>query len=157
MTRPLSDDAIVEKLKASDPVPEPSPLFWEHAARRVRAAVDAEPPRRSVWWGRLAWGGGLAAASLAALLVLPVREASEPTTTRLVTVAPAVPELPDLDDDSWTLVAELGGDLDVEAAARAGWLERGGTTTDRAVQALDQAERTELATLLHRALDKPEI
>ncbi len=45
MSRHLSDDEIVELLKATDTVPEPSPLFWEHAARRVRAAVDAEPRR----------------------------------------------------------------------------------------------------------------
>lgn len=156
MNRPLSDDEIVERLKASDPVPEPSPLFWEHAARRVRAAVDAEPPRRSAWWGRLAWSGGLAAASLAVLLVLPLREAPNSAATPPVTGAPAAAEVPDLDDDPWTFVAELSGDLDVDAAARAGWLEPGGTT-DRAVQALDQAERTELAALLQHVLDEPEI
>jgi hypothetical protein len=72
MSRHLSDDEIVEMLKATDTVPEPSPLFWEHAARRVRAAVDAEPPRRSPWLGRLAWtGGGLVAALVAALIVQP--------------------------------------------------------------------------------------
>ena len=79
MNRPLSDDEIVEMLKAADTVPEPSPLFWEHAARRVRAAVDAEPPRRSAWFGRLAWtGGGLAAASVAVLLVLQPRPSHVP-------------------------------------------------------------------------------
>ena len=45
-----------------------------------------------------------------------------------------------LDEDSWTLVASLGGDLDVDAAARAGLLAPG-ETTDRAMQALDADER----------------
>ena len=85
MNRPLSDDEMVERLKSADTVPEPSPLFWEHAARRVRAAVDAEAPRRSVWAGRLVWmGSGLAAAAMAALLVLP----RSPVPTRLPAVAP---------------------------------------------------------------------
>ena len=155
MNRPLSDDEIVERLRSADTVPEPSPLFWEHAARRVRAAVDAEVPRRSVWVGRLAWvGGGLAAAAMAALLVLP----RSPVPTRLPVVAPGPPmaETGPLDEDSWTFVASLGGDLDVETAAGAGLLAPG-ETTERAVQALDADERAEVATLLHRALDGSEI
>jgi hypothetical protein len=155
MNRPLSDDEIVERLKSADTVPEPSPLFWEHAARRVRAAVDADAPRRSVWVGRLAWtGSGLAAAALAALLVLP----RSPVSTRLPAVAPGqtMADTAPLDEDSWTFVASLGGDLDMETAAGAGWLAPG-ETTDRAVQALDADERAEVATLLHRALDGSEI
>src|SRR5438128_377674 len=32
---------------AGDPVPEPSPLFWDHLSARVREAVAAEPPQRA--------------------------------------------------------------------------------------------------------------
>jgi hypothetical protein len=155
MNRPFSDDEIVERLKSADTVPEPSPLFWEHAARRVRAAVDAESPRRSVWAGRLAWmGSGLAAAAMAALFVLP----HSPVPTRVPAVAPGqtVAEIGTLDEDSWTFVAALGGDLDMETAAGAGLLAPG-ETTDRVVQALDADERAEVATLLQSALAGSEI
>lgn len=155
MNQPLSDDEIVELLKATDTVPEPSPLFWAHAARRVRAAIDAQPPRRSPWVGRLAWmGGGLAAAAVAALLVLsrpPV-----PTTVPPAAPGPTAAEAGAFDEDSWTFVASLGSDLDVDTAVGAGLLAPG-ETTDRAVQALDADERAEVATLLHRALDGSEI
>jgi hypothetical protein len=155
MNRPLSDDEIVERLKSADTVPEPSPLFWEHAARRVRAAVDVEAPRRSVWVGRLAWmGSGLAAAVMVTVLVLP----RSPVPTRVPAVAPlqTMAEIGTLDEDSWTFVAALGGDLDVETAAGAGLLAPG-ETTERAVQALDADERAEVATLLQSALDGSEI
>ena len=156
MTRRLSDDEIVEMLKATDTVPEPSPLFWEHAARRVRAAVDAEPPRRPAWFGRLAWAGGLVAASVAVLLVLQPRPPHLPSNTTAVSTAPTANEITGLDEDTWTFVASLGGDLDVDAAARAGLLAPG-EASDRAIQALDAEERAELASLLNRALQGPEI
>ena len=156
MTRRLSDDEIVEMLKAADTVPEPSPLFWEHAARRVRAAVDAEPPRRPAWVGRLAWAGGLAAASVAVLLVLQPRPSHLPPDAPAVSTAPTASEIRAFDEDSWTFVASLGGDLDVDAVARAGLLAPG-EASDRAMQALDAEERAELASLFNRALQGPEI
>jgi hypothetical protein len=61
-----------------------------------------------------------------------------------------------LDEGSWTLVASLGDELDVDAATRVG-LVAPGETTDRALEGLDADERTELATLLNRALEEPEI
>ena len=48
-------------------------------------------------------------------------------------------------------MASLGGDLDMDEAARAGLLAPG-ESSDRAVLALDDDERVELATLLHSAL-----
>jgi len=156
MNRPLSDDEIVELVKASDRVPEPSPLFWEHAARRVRAAIDAEPPRRSTGFGRPVWtAAGLAAASLAVWLVMAPRPSPAPTRAadglRAVAADTDAP-----DEDSWTLVASLGDELDVDAATRVG-LVAPGETTDRALEGLDADERAELATLLNRALEEPEI
>ncbi len=157
MSRHRSDDEIVELLKATVTVPEPSPLFWAHAARRVREAIDREPLRRSIWLGGLVWtGGGLLAASLAAVLVLPPRPVPAPSVAlphaASVVSTPTIPDA-SADGDSWTVVASLGGDLDVNAAARAGWLATG-ETTDRAMQALDADEIDELATLLHHALEE---
>jgi hypothetical protein len=157
MSRRLSDDEIVELLKATDTVPEPSPLFWEHAARRVRAAVDAETPRRSNWIGRLLWtGGGLAAASIAALLVLQPRPVHVPPRAVAVSPVPPSDDVTGLDEDSWTFVASFSEDFDVDAAERAGLLAPG-ESTDRAMQVLDAEERAELASLLHHALEGPEI
>ena len=157
MSRRLSDDEIVELLKATDTVPEPSPLFWEHAARRVRAAVDAETPRRSNWIGRLLWtGGGLAAASIAALLVLQPRPVQVPPRAVAVSPAPPSDDVTGLDGDSWTFVASLSEDFDVDAAESAGLLAPG-ESTDRAMQVLDAEERAELASLLQHALEGPEI
>ena len=80
MSHHLSDEEIVELLKAADTVPEPSPLFWEHAARRVRTAIDQEPSPPSIWLRGLLWtGGGLAAAALTALLAVQPRPSTVPS------------------------------------------------------------------------------
>lgn len=152
--------AVLESI-GSDPVPEPSPLFWTHSAARVRAAIAAEPVPSRRWWPRLAWaGGGLTAAAVAVLLVAgrpdpappPVRVAAAHAT------AAAVPAATDeaQDDESWTLVAALGGELDVDTASRSGLLPSGGLA-DRALLVLDEAERSELAALLESELRRPEI
>jgi len=152
MSRHLSDEEIVELLRAADTVPEPSPLFWEHAARRVRTAIDQEPARRSVWRRGLLWtGAGLAAAALTALLAVQPRPSSVPPDAAAPSHAPSPADMAQSDEDSWTFVASLGGDLDIDAASRAGLLSPG-ETSDRAVLALDDEERAELATLLHSAL-----
>ena len=137
MSRHLSDDEIVELLKATDTVPEPSPLFWEHAARRVRAAVDAEAPRRfeldrpaPVDRRRACRGVDCGAARVAAA---PCARAAQPGGR----VARAgKDDVTGLDEDSWTFVASLSEDFDVDAAARAGLLAPG-ESTDRAMLALD--------------------
>lgn len=154
MTRPLSDDELVELLKATDSVPEPSPLFWAHAARRVREAIDDEPAPTSTWRRGLAWTGAALVATALAALLLVVRAPGPPAGGD---ARPFVGgEIAALDEDSWTFVASLGGDLDVEAAEHAG-LVATGETADRAVLALSADERAELASLLHRALMEPEI
>ena len=156
MNRQLSDDEIVDLVKASDSVPEPSPLFWEHTARRVRAAVDAEPPRRSAWTLRLAWtASALLAASLGTWLVVAPRPSNvAPRSVDAESMVP-VTDADSLDEDSWTLLASLSDELDVEAATGAGLVA--GETTIRALEGLDADERAELATLLNRALEEPEI
>ena len=150
MSRRLSDDEIVERLKATDTVPEPSPLFWEHAARRVRAAVDAKPPRRSVLDrpARVDGQAGWLRQPMAALLVLPRSPRAHPTPWLS---SPATDDRRDRDARRRF--------VDVCGVARRG-LRHGrrphglallapGETTDRAMQALDAEERAEVATLLH--------
>ena len=110
MSHHLSDEEIVELLKAADTVPEPSPLFWEHAARRLRAAIDHEPSLRPTGSAGLLWtGGGLAAAALAALLVVqprPVARAARPGGELVARNSMA--DMTGSDEDSWTFVASLG-------------------------------------------------
>ena len=51
-------ETLVEALQmgAAGPVPEPSPLFWEHFSARVRNAIAAEPAPPQTWWpGWLRW------------------------------------------------------------------------------------------------------
>ena len=54
-------------LLRDDPIPEPSPLFWQHLSERVRVAIDVESPEtpsaeRSVRsWGLRRWPWALLA------------------------------------------------------------------------------------------------
>lgn len=72
-------------------VPEPSPLFWEHASKRLSGAVTADArSHRGRWWERLSLGHVTAAVTtatvvLAVVLGLPfVRALSErPTVGRI--------------------------------------------------------------------------
>lgn len=133
-------------------VPEPSPLFWDHQAARIAEAVAAEPARPSSWLPRLAWGGAIAAAVVAGLVVfVPHRVpsgAAAPTATPAVAppVAPA-----DVDSDhAWTLLTTVGGDLDEESAVDA--LHPAPDTVDEAVGELDPDERAVAAALLRDGL-----
>ncbi len=156
MNRPLSDDEIVERLKSS-----------RHGARALAAVLGARGAARAGGRrrrspapirvgrptrvdGQRAGCGGHGRAARAATL------AGARPTCPAVAPGQTVAETGTLDEDSWTFVASLGGDLDVETAAGAGLLAPG-ETTDRAVQALDADERAEVATLLQRALDGSEI
>ncbi len=143
----------------ADEVPEPSPLFWQHAAARVRAAIDEEPAPVSRWRvAPVAWVGGLAAATLVAwLAVRPSPPASSPPVA-----PPAMPHAVDardpspLDDESWAVISALGSDLDVEAVAQSG-LVAAGDMSDRALLVLDDDERMELGALLENELRRPGI
>jgi hypothetical protein len=157
VNRRMSDDEIVDLLKASDTVPEPSPLFWEHAARRVRTAIDREPAHVPSLLRRLVWtGGGLAAAALMTSLVVLRTVPVVPSETNPMSAVPTPVNESASTEDAWAFVASLGDELDVDAVEGAGWLARG-ETADRAVQALDADERDELAALLHGVLMPPEI
>ena len=99
---------------------------------------------------------GLAAASLAVWLVMAPRPSPAPTRAADGLRAVAAEENDARDEDSWALVASLGDELDVDAATRVG-LVAPGDTTDRALEGLDADVLVELATLLNRALEEPDI
>ena len=61
-------------LEASDlTVPEPSPLYWEHSARRVSDAVTADArTRRGRWWQRMSLSHVTTAVTTATVVVAVV-------------------------------------------------------------------------------------
>lgn len=112
-------------------VPDPSPLFWDHLAARVRTAVAREPaPRRAGltlpgwrWW---APASGLATAVVALVFAVggpagsPVTPVPGPLASR-----PAVATPDDDVADAWALVMDVaassdwaeGDDLGLEPAS----------------------------------------
>jgi hypothetical protein len=139
-------------LRSSD-VPEPSPLFWDHQAARIAEALAAEPVQSSSWLPRLAWGGAVAAAVVAGLVVfVPYRVPFSGAAAPGATLAVAPPEAStDVESDrAWTLLTTIGGDLDEESAVDA--LHPAPDTVDEAVGTLDPDERAVLAALLRDGL-----
>jgi hypothetical protein len=139
------------------PVPEPSPLFWEHFSARVRDAIAAEPAPASRRW--FAWPV-LAPIGALAVLVLALGAAIA-RDGRLTTTAPPVVAIvasdASADDDAaveavWALASDLAtsGDADVDEAAL---LVAPGSAERAAVQ-LNADERAELIRLLEREVGR---
>ncbi len=143
---------------AGEVVAEPSPLFWDHFASRVAAAVRDEPPASRV---ALLWSGRPAAAWAALLVVVLV---SATFTWRATLHAPphpgaagAAPAIataagadgaadPDL-DHAWRAVRAAVDDLQWDDIQASGMVGTAGTA-DRAAAELSPEERAELARLL---------
>jgi hypothetical protein len=157
----LAELRVIMRTVASVEMPEPSPLFWDHFSARVRVAVAAEePPGRtflSVWSSRAV--GPLVLAAAAALLVvavmssrgarsLPVSVASLPVTGVTQAVTGAAPEalIDSAVDPSFTFVADLTANMDIDTALAAGLVSD--STAEHAVAHLSQGELRELARLL---------
>jgi hypothetical protein len=139
-------------------VPEPSPLFWEHLSTRVREAVAAESAPARSWLGTGRWSWSLAAAMGAVVVVIAV--ALTVRTPPPIPHAPAaiaevpggdVGSAPAADDPSFSLLGDLAGGLDWDAAAEAGISTAPGAV-DTAVRDLNDGERTELQRLLREAM-----
>lgn len=144
-------------------VPEPSPLFWEHFSSRVREAIAFEgaPGRRVSLERWSSFAAPLSIGALAAVVIAAVLTARinyrPPTDTSLSSAAssaiagavvdPAI--LPD--DPSLDLVADLGGEIDWDAAGEVGLTTREGAV-DKAVTQLTDGERAELQRLLEQEL-----
>jgi hypothetical protein len=133
-------------------VPEPSPLFWDHQAARIAEAVAAESARPQSWLPRLAWGGAVAAAIVAGLVVfVPHRVPSGAAApSAMPAVAPPEASAAGESDHAWTLLTMVGGDLDEESAVDA--LHPAPGTVDEAVGELNPDERAVLAALLRDRL-----
>jgi hypothetical protein len=143
-------------------VPEPSPLFWNHLAERIRTAVAEEPRTGRVGFVWRAWWRVAAAAAVMAAVVFLVGpqlwRVRAPGTTDSSFRPPGelmhADAVPAFDEDpALTLLADLSAGMDWDAAAEAG-LVPADRALDGIVLALSDEERVELHRLLQEALAK---
>jgi len=143
-------------------VPEPSPLFWDHLSHRVREAVIAEPqapsPMRWLRWPVWVPVAGLvgiivALASVVAPRVGQIGSSPEPGLMLSDGAAIGDPE-PANAEDTWALVSDLVGPIDLDTAREAGF-STGPGAADEAVLQLTALEQEELVRLLQQELKQP--
>ena len=149
-------DAVRAALAAvvSNPIDDPSPLYWDGFVARVGERIDA-PPSGGRWFGlpRLAFVGvaALAVILLAVGLVAPPTVAPVETQPP-IPVAADVPFYDDLDaDQEWAVVRAAADGLDIEDAEAEGLTARPGSV-DRLAMELTAAERAELIRILQEEI-----
>ena len=136
-----------------DEVPEPSPLFWDHMARRVREATLALPaPAASRWW-RPIWRplAALCATAAIAALVVGLRPDPNPSAVPAAAVADVDTELFSFDDGSVELMSALAGELTWEQVQATSLAPRQ-ATVDLAVTRLTEAQRLEMIRILREEM-----
>jgi hypothetical protein len=148
--------AVLEGVKAVD-VPEPSPLFWDHLAARVRQAIDREAAPKHVWLP--VWARWQVLAPIAALALLVMLLASSLGRT------PAGPAIADtsalaapddssaMDEQEWAVVTEIVGSVSIDRAHDAGIAVNPGDA-DRLAQELSSDEQRELVRLIKAEMEK---
>lgn len=158
---------------ASNDVPEPSPLFWDHFSARVAEAIRREP-RAAQGWARWMRTPAIAWASVAAAVVLVLaavawRQGGRDTAAsagqvpavahrQSPTAAVAEKDLQiaaaDAEpDEAWALVRTVAEDVAWDDAHAAGITARPGAAEGLAVE-LSAEERAELARLLETELKR---
>jgi hypothetical protein len=150
----------------SSPVPEPSPLFWDHLSARVRQAVDAPQPRFAFGFGfrrlqPIAVAVAIVVAAFSVLLLnqprnndVPVREsAGVPAPSTADPDQFADPALDPTHAAAWSVLTAAAADLRLDDARDAG-MAVPSATVDRAVHALTRAELSELGRLLQSELKR---
>ena len=135
-------------------VPEPSPLFWQHFAERVRTAIDRDTDRGSQWASWLRWQvlaplGAVALVILAFMVAVPKPDDRD---SSLALQAPVAPEAAPQALDNWAMVTELVGHIDLDTASAAGVIEPG--VAEKAVLQLTAEEQQELTRLLKAELQR---
>jgi len=152
------------------PVPEPSPLFWDHLSARVREAIaeeaTGEPGAVSSGWGARLWNWQMVTAAVAAAaIVIAVavnRQSASETNAAQSAAAPSPAAVttpgdltPSIDNDpSFSFIADLAGDLDWDDAVAAG-LTSGADAVERVVQDMSEDERRELRRVLQEEMGRP--
>ena len=154
--RELADlEAILSDAKQAG-VPEPSPLFWSHFSGRVRTAIDSEVLPAHAWRSWLRWQVLVPFAAMAmivlGLLISAPRQDGEKRAS-----APTALEQPAVLDasttiDSWVILADLVGDMDLDAVAADGVVTPG--AAEQAAWHLTADEQQELTRLLKAELTR---
>ena len=143
-------------------VPEPSPLYWNHMAARVReeVATDASPRRVAAAWKHVLMPES--AAVVAALMIMVVALGSRLIAPPPSPAAPAAVVVKDggavdlwddpasEDDESLTLMASLSAGLDLEGVGDTDLAVRG--SAEHAVTHMDPDDLRELQRLLTQEL-----
>src|SRR5262245_1024771 len=165
----VADLRAAMRMAEDAPVPEPSPLFWDHLSARVREAIaeeaTGEPAAVPAGWAARLWSWQMVTAAVAAAIILAVavnRQSSSGTNTAQSAVAPApalatIPSdlTPSIDNDpSLSFIADLAGDLDWDDAVEAG-LTSGADAVERVVQDMSDDERRELRRVLQEEMGRP--
>ncbi len=154
-------ETVVDMLRAgaAGPVPEPSPLFWDHFSARVRKAIAAEPsPRQTSWSDWLRWPvlvplAGLAILVIAIVAALPGNLPAPVGDDRQSVDLSAAGDV--TIDAEWRALAEVVGPLDWDTAVEAGLVTAPGAA-DLAMLDLSSDERRELSRLVATELAPPE-
>lgn len=136
-------------------VPDPSPLFWQHFAERVNAAID-HPPVASGWgWPRVAGWATAVLLVIGVIAIFAMRSGEVPRQIPVVQTpaGDVVEPIPIDEDEAWAVVRTLATDLHYEDAHEAGVMPRAGAV-DRAATELSEEERAELVRLLENELKR---
>jgi len=159
-------------LAATDEIPEPSPLFWDHFSARVADAVREETPGEdaTAWmrWPRAPLATWAAAATMAVLVMMtvvwrttlhapapsmgPAMAGAAAGNGTVPLAAAAAGGEGDVDaDEAWAVVRVAAQDLRWEEAHAAGLSAHPGAAEGLALE-LTADERSELARLLDKEL-----
>lgn len=155
---------------AGDPMPEPSPLFWDHFAARVSDAIRSESFAETRSWRARPLTTWAVATAVAVLVIVTI-------TWRTTLQAPYFPRVPmaptasaprtgggspalqpsDVDnveaDAAWAVVRVAAEDLEWEDVHAAGISAPSGAAEGLALE-LTADERSELARLLQKELNR---
>jgi len=146
---------LMTDVEAAAPVPQPSPLFWDHFSDRVRQATsNVEPAARPAWWAQTwrplaAFAGGLAVVVLAVVL-RSGPGAPVPVDSATASVAMAEPDASNPDELASEMFVTIASALpweDVEQVA----MPRA-DTVDNLIEQLTPAEREQLARWLRAGI-----
>jgi hypothetical protein len=157
----------VRRAALADDGAEPSPLFWNHFAARVSAAVRNEPAPVAAappWFRRpaMTWATAVSIVTLIAAFTIwratlhapsPVVPATrQASLVDVVLPDPAAPEADDADtDEAWAVVRAAAVDLNWDDVHAAGIAAHPGDVENVALE-LNADERHELARLLNEDL-----
>jgi hypothetical protein len=149
--------ALLAEAHVAGTVPEPSPLFWDHLSRRVRAATEIEPIVAPRWW-ESAWRPmvalGAVAGAVALVAVVYSGRAGDAGAATGVGAGTAAAGEPTVDEGSLSLVAQMASDLsseDLQQAARPNI-----DATAAVIHELTPAQRAEFIRLIKAEIGNPE-